>query len=386
MMRIRMAQKEEMNADMILKSMKVRDVSQSKRRLVEVPYTASIADTLNALLANNILAVPVAAPPGQWIGAGGSMILESDKLTGSVRKQYIGMVSMLDILLHIAEFDAGTDVEANLMSAPVSSIIGHSLEGLSLWSINPDTRVLDVMEPFSKGIHRALVPLESHMDHVGLELKESSPGYWMLTQMDIVQFFKLHSNELQSFTSSSVGQLGAVNKGAFAVPAGMQVTDVVKCMRNASLNAVAIVDGLPDADEGPMLMTSQGRRLVGTFSATDLRGCPPRMLQSWLSLPVLEFTEKLSKAEKFTHNSATAAALTSISPGSRPLVTCLVTSSLEEVISKAVDYHVHRVWVVDQEGLLIGLIALTDILRAIHSKVVAHDASDITGRLSSHHV
>lgn len=357
----------------------MREIIQNKRRLVEVPHTASVADTLNALLANNILAVPVAAPPGQWIGAGGSMILESDKLTGSVRKQYIGMVSMLDILLHVAECVAGTDIEANLMSVPVSAIIGRSLEGLSLWSVNPDTRVMDVMEPFSKGIHRALVPLESHMDHVGLELKESSPGYRMLTQMDIAQFFKLHSNELQSFTTSSVGQLGAVNKGAFAVPSGMQVTNVVKWMRNASLTAVAIVDGSPDNEKGPMLMTSQGRRLLGNFSATDLRGCPPRMLQTWLSLPVLEFVEKLSKAAKFTDSSAAAAALTSGSPGSRPLITCLMTSSLEEVITKVVDYHVHRIWVVDQEGLLIGLVSLTDILRAIHSKIVALEASDITG-------
>ena len=139
-----MAQKyqeqEKMKVDLILKSTRVKEVTQNKRRLVEVPYTASIADTLNALLANNIMAVPVAAPPGKWIGAGGSMILESDKLTGSVRKQYIGMASMLDILIHITEYDAGTDVEANLMSVSVSAIIGHSLEGLSLWTINPDTR------------------------------------------------------------------------------------------------------------------------------------------------------------------------------------------------------------------------------------------------------
>ena len=139
-----MAQKyqeqEKMKVDLILKSTRVKEVTQNKRRLVEVPYTTSIADTLNALLANNIMVVPVAAPPGQWIGAGGSMILESDKLTGSVRKQYIGMASMLDILIHIAEYDAGTDVEANLMSVSVSAIIGHSLEGLSLWTINPDTR------------------------------------------------------------------------------------------------------------------------------------------------------------------------------------------------------------------------------------------------------
>ncbi|CAK9185635.1 unnamed protein product [Ilex paraguariensis] len=125
---------------------KVRDMIADKKRLVEVPYTASLAHTMNALVANRVLAVPVAAPPGHWIGAGGSMILESDKQTGAVRKHYIGMVTMLDLLVHIAGDDAdgggggdGYDLDRR-MSVPVSSIIGHCLESLSLWTLNPNTR------------------------------------------------------------------------------------------------------------------------------------------------------------------------------------------------------------------------------------------------------
>lgn len=130
-----------------LREKKVRELVQGKRRLVEVPYTATLAHTLNALVANRVSAVPVAAPPGHWIGArGGSMILESDKATGAVRKHYIGMVTMLDILAYIAEedraahdFAAVPDLDVR-MAIPVSSIIGHSLEGLSLWTLNPNTR------------------------------------------------------------------------------------------------------------------------------------------------------------------------------------------------------------------------------------------------------
>lgn len=122
----------------ILHNTKVQQLVAHKNRLVEIPYTATVGDTLNTLLAKNILAVPVAAPPGQWIGAGGSMIVESDKVTGAVRKQYIGMVSVLDILIHVAEEGEGDDVDCRL-SATVSTIIGHSMEGLSLWTIGPHT-------------------------------------------------------------------------------------------------------------------------------------------------------------------------------------------------------------------------------------------------------
>lgn len=124
-----------------LREKHVRDLRVDKRRLVEVPYTASLAQTMNSLVANRVVAVPVAAPPGHWIGAGGSMIMETDKQTGVVRKHYIGMVTMVDILAHIAGDDKmdGSDLDQK-MAVPVSSIIGHCLEGLSLWTLNPNTR------------------------------------------------------------------------------------------------------------------------------------------------------------------------------------------------------------------------------------------------------
>ena len=130
----------------VLRERKVVELARAKRRLVEVPYTATLAHTANALLAARVSGVAVAAPPGHWIGAGGSMILESDPATGAVRKHYIGMVNMLDILAHIAE--ASDDAEADgesfdldrRMAVPVSSVIGHSLEGLTLWTLHPTTR------------------------------------------------------------------------------------------------------------------------------------------------------------------------------------------------------------------------------------------------------
>lgn len=132
-----------------LRDKHVRDLMVEKRRLVEVPYTASLAHMMNALVANRVVAGPVAAPPGHSIGAGGPMIMESDEQTGAVRKHYIGMVTMLDILAHIAgddQVDGGDVFDLDQkMAVPVSSIIGHSHEGLSLWTLNPNTRSVNVV-------------------------------------------------------------------------------------------------------------------------------------------------------------------------------------------------------------------------------------------------
>lgn len=142
------------NSKGLIREIKVKDlmVEKKKRQLVEVPYTASLSEAMAELAANEVTTVPVVAPPGQWIGAGGSMIVESDKETGRVKKHYIGMVTMLDIVAHIAgndhmsmtlEDDGGIGIMKDLnekMCAPVSSIIGHCMESLSLWTLNPNTR------------------------------------------------------------------------------------------------------------------------------------------------------------------------------------------------------------------------------------------------------
>ncbi|XP_074285241.1 SNF1-related protein kinase regulatory subunit gamma-like PV42a [Silene latifolia] len=350
---------------------KVKEIVVKKRRLVEVPYTATLADTMNTLVANRVVAVPVAAPPGHWIGAGGSMIMEADKQTGAVRKHYIGMVTMLDILAHIAGdesvngSDGVNDVDHKL-SVPVSSIIGHCLEGLSLWTLNPNTNILDCMEVFSKGIHRAMVPLDSHMENIsGVELVESASSYRMLTQMDVVKFLKTHAQEeLQGIISRTVRSARAVTDTVFAVSSQTRAIDAIKCLRTTALQAVPLVEAFDLPNEAQhQLVDGYGRKLVGTFSATDLRGCPVSLMQSWLPLNVMEFTSRVYENPPY--------GAPDLVNSPRMLVTCYAGSPLSEVIDKVVTQHVHRVWVVDDSGLLRGLVSLTDVIRAVRTALLS---------------
>lgn len=352
----------------LLEQTTVGQLVQSKGRLVEVPYTATVGDTLNALLAHHIVAVPVAAPPGQWIGAGGSMIVESDRVTGMARKHYIGMVSVFDILIHVTEDQEMPDVESRL-SVPVATAIGHSLESLSLWTISPTTSLLTAMEPMGKGIHRALVPVISRLDHVsGVELTEMSPGYHMLSQTDVVRFLSEHNEALNSIlTSHSISDLGALQHSVFAIPASMTVINAAKCMRNAQLTAVAIVDPQEDANQDPTLIIAHGKRIVSTFSATDLRGCGPDALRLWSSMSVLEFLGRSRVAMQY----GVGAAAEERNPSAivRPPVTCLLSSSVREVMSKALENKVHRVWVTDEEQRLLGVSTFSDLIRSLHDLI-----------------
>ncbi|KAK3156049.1 hypothetical protein QOZ80_2AG0102130 [Eleusine coracana subsp. coracana] len=384
----------------VLRERKVVELARPKRRLVEVPYTATLAHTANALLASRVSAVAVAAPPGHWIGAGGSMILESDPATGAVRKHYIGIVSLLDILAHIA--DAGDEAEAddeavNLdrrMAVPVSSVIGHSLEGLTLWTLHPNTSVLECMETFSKGVHRALVPLESAADNVvAVELVESAPGYRMLTQMDVVRFLRAHGAELKGVLSRTLRDLGAVHDTVLAVAAGVKVIDAVKAMRAAALTAVPVVLEDSTVDDEP-LQDGKGKKAIETFSATDLRDCPVARLQPWLGISVMEFKKKVAeyRASNRPAVSGADATFTGIVPTAEAsalgeaieaadqakeqqsmLVTCSPDSTLGEAVEAAAERHVHRLWVIDEAGMLAGVVSLTDLLRVVREAALGED-------------
>jgi CBS domain-containing protein len=103
--------------------------------------------------------------------------------------------------------------------------------------------IIDCMETFSKGVHRALVPIESQANNsLPVELVEASPGYKMLTQMDVIRFLRESSNELKDILSSSIQALGAINENIFAITKNTKVGEAIKTMRAVSLTAVPVVD------------------------------------------------------------------------------------------------------------------------------------------------
>ncbi|KAK4267563.1 hypothetical protein QN277_024329 [Acacia crassicarpa] len=355
---------------------KVKDLmANNTKRLVEVPYTASLSLVMSTLVANNVLAVPAVAPPGQWIGAGGSMIVETDKQTGTPRKHYIGMVTMFDIVAHIAGDDHlshdgdGTEDLQEKLSAPVSSIIGHCVEGLNLWTLSPNTSLTDCMEVFSKGVHRALIPVDSSQmqeisDSGGIEVMESSSGHRMLTQMDVIKFLKQHTtDELNYIMRRSVEDLCAVTDKVYAITERTRLIDAIRCLKASMLNAVPIINASEvGPDDHKQLLNGRSRKLIGTFSATDLRRCDLETLRFWLGKSALKFTEINQES-----SSTTTTTTGSSSSSRRELVTCNAETPLSEVVDKAVTRHVHRVWVVDQEGLLVGVVSLSDIIRVIRT-------------------
>lgn len=120
------------------------------------------------------------------------------------------------------------------------------------------------MEVLSKGIHRALVPVDSQMENVsGVELMESASSYRMLTQMDVLRYLKAHDNELTGILERPVNQLGAVVDVVYGVFSKTKVIDALRSMNRAALNAVPIVE----PGDG---IVEDHRQLINVSSSTFL--------------------------------------------------------------------------------------------------------------------
>lgn len=117
------------------------------------------------------------------------------------------------------------------------------------------------------------------------------------------------------------------------------------------------------------ILQGRCRKLIGTFSATDLRGCHVATLKSWLGISALAFTEEVASSPLYTESDTQI--------NRRELVTCFAESPLSEVIEKAVTRHVHRVWMVDHQGLLVGVVSLTDVIRVIRHSLLSSDSDDL---------
>lgn len=99
------------------------------------------------------------------------------------------------------------------------------------------------MEIFSKGIHRALVPVDGQVEEaVGVELVESASSYRMLTQMDVLRFLRGKVVEIEGILRQSVKEMeGMVNENVMAITDKTSVIEAIKCMKSSFLNAVPIV-------------------------------------------------------------------------------------------------------------------------------------------------
>lgn len=196
------------------------------------------------------------------------------------------------------------------------------------YHIRNSTPLCEVLELFSKNVHRAPV------------LTEDGRLNNYLTQSELLQFMAQSMYLIGDSANLSVEALGLCNFGkVITVKEADMVLDVVKILSANKISACPVVD-----DYG---------RLLANFSLSNLKGLK-RETFGELLLPISDYLnlQRIKETESFV-SIDTYKAL-------RPQ-TCRATDTFEAVVYKIVATRVHRLWVVDDQNKVIGVISVGDL-------------------------
>ncbi len=170
------------------------------------------------------------------------------------------------------------------------------------------------MEPFSKGVHRAIVTDGTHNK--------------MLTQTDVVRWISTN-HAFAKTLDKSLEALGLATTKLISITEQDTVLEGFRRAGNQEVHAVAIID-------------SKRGRLLGNLSATDLKG---------LEVSSIRAVEQNVIAYLSQHN-----------PYSLNPVIVYKGDSLRLVVNKMLTLHLHRVWVVDSELRPLGVVTMSDVI------------------------
>ncbi|CAI5515070.1 unnamed protein product [Closterium sp. Naga37s-1] len=174
----------------------VADLVRSKLGLVEFLESATVAEAIEALVREDLVAAPVYSTAPHAAAALGSLartILslpdDSDalSLTAAANKAYTGTVTMVDLLLHVAggeeeegegewEWEGEEEQEGDKetgrergrrgggmceLETPVGQLVRASEEGLSLLLTDLNAPINTIMRPMAQGVQRLIVPIHT---------------------------------------------------------------------------------------------------------------------------------------------------------------------------------------------------------------------------------
>ncbi|KAI9208614.1 uncharacterized protein BJ171DRAFT_489522 [Polychytrium aggregatum] len=311
------------------------------RQLIDAPATSSVADVLGLMSEHRLSAIPIWGQAGHWLSAG-----TTEANTIDHEKQYIAVVSILDIVVYIT---STTMSNQSLSSISIMLVVGETNEGKSLWVASPHDKIRRMLEPLSKGIHRILVgPVDG--------VETDSMHFQMLTQSDIIRYILQHSDmdyQLSKHLSISIYEAGLCNPVSslvFTADMSSSVMDIFRAMVVHNLSAVPVVN--------PLL----GGILVNTISISDLRDVLlaskvklAKLIAMLSNMTVFEFL-KLSKGPECFSRSIDQSS-----------VTCSIDTSIADAMRLTLTGRVHRIWVVDRAYAAIGAISLSDFMRNLNA-------------------
>jgi len=163
----------------------------------------------------------------------------------------------------------------------------------------------------------------------------------ILTQSRVIKYIHQHMNMFEDIAGRTLESLRMIHEGVISIPHRSLTIEAFKAIHDKKVSAVAVVD-----NDG---------KLVGNVSASDLKvvGYDGALL-SRLFYPISQFLKILPHEHK--------EALKIEGP-----VCVKPSATFREVIDKLVNIRIHRLYVVDDNQIPIGVVSQLEVLGALLS-------------------
>jgi len=278
--------------------------------------------------------------------AAGSLLAGKRKRTAAPLATHLGIVSYWDLALFlVAKAEFKNDFSL-FMKSTLDSVL--RLSRAWLVSENPminmdialsrDSPLEKLLELQWGGWHRVPIVTSGRLDA-------------LITQSDVARYFALNGALVlgKAMLSQTLADLNIGTRYSADSMVCFTTDSAATCLERCvqlRVSAVAIVD------------KSNGS-LVANFSCSDLRYLDETGFTALLTLNVLDFLRRYSSSEErklYIEREGV--------PRFASAHTCLLRDSLEAVLFKIVALRVHRLYIVSENGAAVGVLSLTDLMKA----------------------
>ncbi|GLI70781.1 hypothetical protein VaNZ11_015816 [Volvox africanus] len=246
--------------------------------------------------------------------------------------------------------------------------------------LDPKRRGMHEGEQQSRVVHRV-----AFFDHSGRVTS-------IISQSDICRFLAAHVDRLGKLAEATVSELGWDCKPVVSCTPETPALEAMRLMVSEGVSSLAVVAGQPaggagpEADLGGSAEPQVGGRLLGNFSASEMRTMTAEHFGA-LSLPVGEFLSLENETEYVAVNREQILSEEGLvgspaheficnrlrrvrphAPGEdvgQRLVVATGANTFAEVVELLVRHCIHRVYVVDEHEVPVGIVTCTDILRKV---------------------
>jgi len=295
----------------LLQNTNAADLSKSKNRpVIEIEASTKIADALKILAANDILSAPIRE---------GSQILgfvDVLDIAGYLLSQYKKQMSLWRI-----ESRPTTD---EFMNREVKVIINYSQ-----WN---DSVIVLEHSPLRQVMESLVSPSRHFSPHRVAVIDTNNILVGILSQSDMISFLNKNIQAIPFEARNKTVDALKIAHRPIMVRLDDPFFDALITLYNARVGGIALVD--------------QEARLCGNLSASDLRGIQPTAF-AFFTGSTIQFLVKGTQTTL------------------RAPITCLASTTFEQLVNILATEHVHRVYVTTDYGYPLGVITLTDILRIL---------------------